>query len=207
MTAIASRATSLPTGSRFRSDSISNTVSNCFAICFMCAAATRNGRLAATDTRVNSRAAQNLSLSVPLSRALFNDLGLESSFNGVSSSTPEIGLMMLAESGPTPPLLTLKLADSVRRDFASQIAFGLGVTSGANRQILQAQAESSTAVVGLGFASEASRVASLDPDTFTSNEKWCTWLTTCVLLAVSPKPQTPNPTPLTKPYTPKPLNP
>ena len=100
----------------------------------------------------NTRATQVPPKGLKLPRKLFKDQNLGQSFNGVSSLSPEIGMLELKGSGKSSPaLLSLRMPKEKRQQLELSVARGLGAGSRVNPLISKSQDESSTDCLAFSF--------------------------------------------------------
>ena len=74
-----------------------------FAVLYLATSCVKYGRLAEKKPAGVTLASQTPQKGLRLSRRLFKELRLSQSFNGVASSSPEVGLLEMQSSGKASP--------------------------------------------------------------------------------------------------------
>ena len=160
----------LPTASKLRAQLLTGGIGYCFSIVYLSACSIKYGRIAEKKAAGSTRAASVPQHGVKLSRRMYKELRLGSSFNGIASSMPEIGLLEYQSSGKSSPsLLRLSMDRPLRHTIESSVARGLGAGSRLNGLIAKAQEQSSTSELAFSFGSLA---AALTSSTYSDQHSW-----------------------------------
>ena len=123
----------LPTASKIRAQLLTSGTGFAFAVLYLATSCVKYGRLAEKKPAGVTRASQTPQKGLRLSRRLFKELRLSQSFNGVASSSPEVGLLEMQSSGKaSPSLLSLRMERGQRQNIEASVARGLGAGSKLN---------------------------------------------------------------------------
>ena len=167
----------LPTAAKIRSQMLSSGVGMAFVT-----AAVKFGRLAERKPIGTTRASQGQQKGLKLSRKMFKDLKMGQSFNGISSSSPEVGLLEFKGNGKvSPSFLSLRMPNDRRHQLEISVSRGLGAGSCINPLIARSQEESATVNVAFTFGVMAQ---ALTGELYKGSPSWSMGLGYLVVAAV-----------------------